>query len=227
MKKILFGIFAHPDDEAFGPSGTLLLETRSGTELHLITLTAGENGMNPDNHSDLGAVRLEEWKQAGKLIGAAKMHHFGYEDGTLGNQDHVEITHKIESLIKEVVASSPDAAVEVMTMDLNGITGHIDHIVAARSAALAYYRLKEQGQPLTRLRLACIAENSLLTVNTDFVLMEPGRTQDEITETIDARSVIEDVYAIIRTHHTQRSDGETHIERLGELVALNHFIVIT
>ena len=37
MKKIIFGIFAHPDDEAFGPSGTLLLETRSGTELHLIT----------------------------------------------------------------------------------------------------------------------------------------------------------------------------------------------
>ena len=45
MKRVIFGIFAHPDDEAFGPSGTLLMETKAGTELHLITLTLGEAGI--------------------------------------------------------------------------------------------------------------------------------------------------------------------------------------
>ena len=225
MKKIIFGIFAHPDDEAFGPSGTLLLETRAGTELHLITLTAGENGMNPDNHSNLGEVRLEEWKKAGQLIGATSLHHFGYEDGTLGNIQHVEITERIQALILELTKDRSDIEIEIMSMDLNGITGHIDHIVAGRSALLAYYRLKETGLPLTRIRLACIPEAVISEPNTDFVLMEAGRTNQEINETIDARSVVNDVYEIIRTHRTQRSDGEGHIARSGESVAINHFIV--
>ena len=32
MNKIIFGIFAHPDDEAFGPSGALLKAVREGAE---------------------------------------------------------------------------------------------------------------------------------------------------------------------------------------------------
>ena len=225
MKKIIFGIFAHPDDEAFGPSGTLLLETRAGAELHLVTLTAGENGTNPDNLEHLGEVRLEEWKNAGQLIGATSMHHFGYEDGTLGNANHVEITERIEALITDTTKDRPDIEVEIMSMDLNGITGHIDHIVAGRSALLAYYRLKEKGLPLTRIRFACIPETALGTVNTDFVLMEAGRKESEISETVDARSVLNEVYEIIRIHHTQRHDGDNHIARSGEFVAVNHFIV--
>ena len=59
MQKILFGIFAHPDDEAFGPVAALLDEVEKGTELHLITLTGGENGTNPDNLDNLGEVRLQ------------------------------------------------------------------------------------------------------------------------------------------------------------------------
>ncbi|MFZ2494806.1 MAG: PIG-L family deacetylase [Candidatus Saccharimonadales bacterium] len=62
MKKVIFGIFAHPDDEAFGPAGTLIQEVQNGSEVHLITLTAGQAGSNPDNHEDPGAIRLKEWK---------------------------------------------------------------------------------------------------------------------------------------------------------------------
>lgn len=226
VKKIIFGIFAHPDDEAFGPSGTLLLETRAGSELHLVTLTAGENGMNPDNHQDLSTVRLAEWHAAGHLIGASTMHHFGYIDGTLGNVDHIAITARLERLVRDIVSQQTEPVeVEFMSIDLNGITGHIDHIVAGRSACLAFYRLKAAGLPLSRIRLACLERSQLTTHNTAFAYMEAGHLTEEIGETIDARAVINDIYAIMRTHHTQRQDGEIHITRHGEGVAINHFII--
>lgn len=227
MQKIIFGIFAHPDDEAFGPSGALLLEAKAGTELHLMTLTAGENGMNPDNHENLGQVRLQEWRDAGRLMGATDMHHLGYIDGELGNNDHIAITSEIEALVRATIAGRDDIEIEFMSMDLNGITGHIDHIVAGRSACLAFYHLKSLGFPMTKLRLACLPADHLRELNTDFVFMEPGHPRHEIDETVDARDEIATIRQIIHTHHTQRSDGETHLAQLGDDVALNYFIVRT
>ncbi|MFZ1361280.1 MAG: PIG-L deacetylase family protein [Candidatus Saccharimonadales bacterium] len=226
MKKLLFAIFAHPDDEAFGPSGTLYMEAQHGTELHLITLTAGQAGTNHDNVADLGAVRLREWRAAGQLIGAQHLHHLGYIDGRLSNQDHIAITDTIMQIVTNAIDGRNAIEIEFMSMDLNGVTGHIDHIVAGRSACLAMYRLRERGVPITRIRLACRPADRYTGINTDFVLMEPGRTPNEITETIDARQHIEQVYAIMRAHHTQRNDGESHIAALGDSVAINHFIVL-
>ena len=53
MKKLLFGIFAHPDDEAFGPSATLYKAAQAGTDVHLIVVTDGDSGANVDGHKDL------------------------------------------------------------------------------------------------------------------------------------------------------------------------------
>ena len=225
MKKVIIGVFAHPDDEAFGPSATLLMESQTGSEIHLVTLTGGEAGMNPDNLSDLGSERLREWKKAGELIGATKMYHFGYADGELGNNDHIHITKRLETLVQTIAGDRDDIEIEFMSMDLNGITGHIDHIVAGRSACLAFYRLRAAGLPMTKVRLACIPSNYMTAMNTDFVFMESGHTPDEISETVDARHLASRIHEIIRCHYTQRSDSETHIARLGDDVALNHFIV--
>lgn len=228
MKKIIFGIFAHPDDEAFGPAGTLLLETRAGTELHLIALTAGENGTNPDNDLDLGATRLREWHKAGELLGAASMHHLGYTDGTLSNLSMIEIAQKIETLAKGILQNkNADTEVEFMSLDLNGLTGHIDHIVAARAACLAFYRLKTQDNRLKRIRLFCLPDNQYKNVNTDWIYMEAGRKSDEINEIIDAREIKDDIISVMRAHHTQRGDYENQIALLGDDLGLNHFIVKT
>ncbi len=228
MKKIIFGIFAHPDDEAFGPSGTLLLETKSGTELHLITLTAGENGTNPDKHTDLGKIRLQEWHEAGKLMGAFAMYHLGFVDGTLDNIAFLRAVEKVEEIVRGVIENHPaPVEVEFMTMDLNGISGHIDHIVAARAACFVFYKLKDQGLPLSRIRLVTVPRSLLPTHNLDFVYMEPGRPDKQIDEVIDARSEIETIYKIMRTHHTQRDDGESHITNRHEGVGINYFVVLT
>jgi LmbE family N-acetylglucosaminyl deacetylase len=225
MQKILFGIFAHPDDEAFGPSATLLQETQNGTELHLITLTAGEAGMNPDNHDNLPEVRLKEWRKAGELIGATSMHHLGYTDGTLCNRDHLTATDQITELVQEVIRGREDVEVEFMSIDLNGITGHIDHIVAGRSACLAFCRLRDARLPMSRIRLACMPRSRFSGISTHFVFMEAGHPDNTIDEVIDARHLASKVHEIMRCHHTQRGDADMHINRLGDDVAVNYFIV--
>lgn len=227
MRKIIFGIFAHPDDEAFGPSGTLLLETRAGAELHLVTLTAGDAGTNPDNLPDLGKVRLSEWQAAAKLIGASSTHFFGYNDGQLNNLAMIEIGDSIIKLVKSLVTDESDIEIEFMTTDLNGITGHIDHIVAARAACFAFYKLKQVDKRFTKIRLSCIPSQSMQKQNTDWLFMESGREENEIDELVDARSVQNEIIQIIRTHHSQRSDGESHIARQGDNLGMNYFIVMS
>lgn len=228
MKKILFGIFAHPDDEAFGPAGTLLLETRAGTELHLITLTSGDGGTNLDNHENLGEVRLHEWYEAGKLLGAKEMHYLGYKDGKLNNHSMIEASERIRELIQAAVKDAPDdTEIEFMTMDLNGVTGHIDHIVAARAACLVFYTLKKTDKRFTRVRLACLTHDFYPTMNTRWLYMEQGRTPEEIDETVDARDLREDILNVMRAHYTQRTDADFHIKLLGDGLGLDHFIVKT
>ena len=226
MKKIIFGIFAHPDDEAFGPSGALLHETKSGNDLHLIVFTDGGAGTNPDNLLDLGQVRFEEWKEAGLLLGAKSMHLLGYEDNYLNNQVLIEATEKITQLVLTTLKDeNEDVEIEFMSMDLNGVTGHIDHIVAARTACLVFYRLKKIDPRLTRVRLACYPESAFPEINTDWIYREPGRSTAEIGETVDARYLRDELEKIVRTHHTQRHDGEQYLKWQGENLGLCHFIV--
>jgi N-acetylglucosamine malate deacetylase 2 len=226
MKKIIFGIFAHPDDEAFGPAGTLLLETRSGTELHLVILTPGDAGANPDAVSDLGAIRLDEWHEAGRLLGAASMHALGYKDGTLNNKDMVEISQKLTDVITPILQSAPeDTVVEFMTLDLNGYTGHIDHIVAARAASYVFYTLKQTYPRLERIRYACLPQKLFPIQNTDWIFMEAGRSPQEVTEIVDARSLRDDIIQIMQTHHSQRADYEYNLAKQGDDLGLNYFII--
>lgn len=229
MKKLLFTIFAHPDDESFGPSGTLIKEIReNGVDVHLITLTCGQNGTNPDNVGNLGEIRLAEWYRAGELIGASSSHYLGYMDGELCNLKYHEIAEKINAVIDEVIARySEPVEVEFMTNDLNGISGHIDHIVAGRIACFVFYGRKESDTRFTRIRLACIPSIRLATHNIGWLYMEAGRNEHEIDEIVDARTYREDILAVMRAHHSQRQDCESNLAAVGDDLGLNYFMIRT
>jgi LmbE family N-acetylglucosaminyl deacetylase len=227
MKKIIFGIFAHPDDEAFGPCGTFLTESRAGSELHFITLTSGDSGVNLDNHEDLGAVRLKEWQKSGRLMGASTMTYFGYRDGKLDNTSMTEIANRLVEHVSDTLKTAPDdAEVEFIAFDLNGLTGHIDHIVASRAACLAFYTLKKQDSRLARVRLYCLSEDQQPTANTDWIYMEQGQPAARIDDVVDARALHDEIIEVMRAHHTQRQDCETTIKNRGPSLGLDHFIVM-
>lgn len=211
MKKVLLAIFAHPDDEGFGPAGTLMKEVESGTELHLVTLTAGEAGENPDNHENLAEVRLAEWRRAGELIGAASMTHLGYIDGALSNTSLIEITERLEQIVRERLDDTV-TEVEFMSFELGGISGHIDHIVAARATCGVFYRMKPYDARFSRVRLFCITEERLSEPDVSWIFMDKGYPENDC-ERVDVTDLLEQRIEIIRTHISQRGDGDNHIKR--------------
>lgn len=227
MKKVIFGIFAHPDDEAFGPAGTLIMEKSAGSEVHLICATAGENGMNPDTVDDLAALRLQEWRTAGDLIGADSMHHLGYEDGGLSNNAYLEIADAIKRIIVPTIADREDIEVEFMSLDLGGLSGHLDHIAISRIVCYVFFTLKPKDHRLSRLRLACLSRDTVPTSNCNWLYMDAGRAKNEIDETVDAREHIEQILAVMNAHSSQRDDRDAHLKKNGDSVAINHFRILS
>ena len=222
MKKVIVGVFAHPDDEAFGPAGTLIQEIKAGAQVHLISLTAGEAGANPDNAPDLGAVRLEEWHNAGQIIGATSMTHLGYRDGELSNSDMLPIADHIQVKIFELLSEPDISEIELMSFELGGISGHIDHIVAARAACTAFYRLKPHNPRLSRIRLFCLPKSWQPEPDVSWVFMDHGHEDGDL-EKVDVGGCFEQRIEAIKAHHSQRHDGEQLLARCQDDSDAAHF----
>jgi LmbE family N-acetylglucosaminyl deacetylase len=228
MKKVIVGVFAHPDDESFGPAGTLILEHEQGTEIHLITLTAGEGGANPDNVADLGSLRIEEWRASGKIIGARSMTHYGYQDGMLNNSLLCEISDKIEGKLHEILADEAITELQLMSFELGGVSGHIDHIVTSRALCAVFYRLKPSDKRLTNIRLFCLPEEWQPEPDIGWIFMDKGYKKSDI-EVVDISSVHKKRIEVINAHQSQRGDGVRLLEHCtdpaSEGACYDYFVV--
>ena len=231
MKKVLFGIFAHPDDEAFGPSGTLHLEARSGTDVHLILVTGGDAGKNDRGYEDLRDVRLKEWHTSGKLIGASSMHNLGYNDGELSNNLYLEIAEKIIDYIDSVTEGHSEyIEVNLMTFDQNGLSGHIDHIAVSLISTYVFLNLKQsqkENREIKNLLYFCVHASQIPSANTNWIYMPKGRSDKEITRTVDISEVKSQKLKIMRAHESQKEDMESILKsRAGTSGEDNeHFIL--
>ena len=228
MKKILFCLFAHPDDESFGVAGTLLTERATGTEIHLVTLTEGESGRTEHAAEELGDTRARELEAACTLMDLNSWTMWDYQDGMLSNTDMLHIAQRFEDYVKEKLKSkSNDTVIEFMSFDTTGLSGHIDHIVASRAICLVFYRLKTTEPRLKRLRLRCLSAENYPIESTEWLFMEKGRSPEEINETIDARAYLEQIHAVMQAHRSQQRDYEYQVATLGDNIAINHFVVKT
>lgn len=225
MKKHLFAVFAHPDDESFGPAGALLSAAKSGVKLHLITLTAGQAGENPDHREDLASLRLSEWQKAGELLGATTMTHYGYTDGSLDQDALVDTITRLSRQIEDVLDKGD--TYELMAFEFDGITGHIDHIVATRAAANVYEQSLDGEHPAERLRLFCLSEDQVPEFDDNTgIYSATGYPKDLIDETIDACRYHDEIRSIVACHQSQKSDLTTHLARPDSNLCVNHFVIL-
>lgn len=221
MKQIIFGIFAHPDDAGFGPSGTLTMAARDGAEVHLICATCGGAGVNIDGHESLADIRETEEKAAAEIMGVTSLELLRYDDGQLCNEKYLEIASRVIAHIQNTV-TDPASEVTLITFDPNGISGHIDHIVMAQVATYTYLKLRDEFT--MKLKYFCIPETFAPEANTGWIYMPKGHPASEIDEIIDVRSVRDQKIATIKAHKTQANDANLHLSR-GDALFDEHFML--
>jgi LmbE family N-acetylglucosaminyl deacetylase len=126
-------VFAHPDDEAFGPGGTIARYAAQGIPVDLLTFTRGQHGARPqhiDSPEALGLLREHELRAAVLVLGVRDLTLLDYVDGQLDQANADELAGHVVSQIER---TQPDA---MITFGPLGVTRHGDH-VATHHAALA------------------------------------------------------------------------------------------
>ena len=85
----LLGVFAHPDDETFGPGATLAKYASEGADVHICIATDGAAGTyNPallqaSDYDTLAGLRGAELQCAAQTLGVT-LHRLDYRDSGMG-----------------------------------------------------------------------------------------------------------------------------------------------
>jgi mycothiol S-conjugate amidase len=149
-KPTLLGIFAHPDDESFGPGGTLARYAAEGKAVHVIIATDGIAGSVEDvasinGHDTLAQARSLELSNAAVALGVTSIWSLPYRDsGMRGSpdNDHPDalIRQPLEQTIEEVFGYFRRLRPHVVvTHDPFGGYGHPDHIRVCEATTAAFH----------------------------------------------------------------------------------------
>ena len=153
--KTLFAFLAHPDDESFGPGGTLAKYTASGIDVHICIATDGAAASVAKGHEDarldLVEVRRKELDKAVEILGAT-LHRVDYQDsGMRGDASNAhplafingDTQEGIGKLVKLIRSIQPDV---VMTHNETGDYFHTDHIRCYELGTRAFFAAADLAQ---------------------------------------------------------------------------------
>jgi LmbE family N-acetylglucosaminyl deacetylase len=154
VRRSLLGIFAHPDDESFGPGGTLARYAAEGAEVHVIIATDGiagsvESPGQVKDHETLAQVRSAELANAAVALGITSIWSLPYRDsGMRGAPDNEHpdalIQQPVEQLTEEVMEYIERFQPQVIvTHDPFGGYGHPDHVRVYEATTAAFQRVQQ------------------------------------------------------------------------------------
>ncbi|WML41712.1 bacillithiol biosynthesis deacetylase BshB2 [Neobacillus sp. OS1-2] len=144
-------VFPHPDDEAFGVSGTLATHVQNGTPVTYACLTLGEMGRNMGNppftnRENLPKIRKEELKAAASAIGIQDLRMLGFRDKTIEFEDEDYMTNTMLGILEEV---NPSLVITFYP----GYSVHPDHDATGAAVVRAVGKLPAAARPT----LHCVA----------------------------------------------------------------------
>lgn len=177
-------IFPHPDDEAFGVSGTISTYRDMGVPVTYACLTLGEMGRNLGNppfanRESLPQIRKEELKLACEAMGLDDLRMMGFRDKTVEFEDDEKMVKLVTDLIEEtnpslVITFYPELAV------------HPDHDATGRAVVRAVRRMPETERP-TIYALA-FANNSVEVLGEPDVIHDITANADKKIATLKAHA---------------------------------------
>lgn len=194
----ILAVFAHPDDEAFGPSG-LIAYLSEKNNLYLLVVTDGSAGKNSSKSKlSLSEIRKTEVKKSAKILGVKEIYFFNYGDGCLNNNLYKEIRGKIEKIIKKFKIDY------LLTYEPRGISGHLDHIFVS----LVCSHIAQKNKKIKELFYFCLSKKQRKIIGGDyFIFFPPGYSQKEIEYYFDYKAYWNKKVKAIKTHLSQKHDA--------------------
>lgn len=216
-RQTVFCVFAHPDDEAFGPGGTIARLARRH-RVYVLCATKGQAGKDHGRRAkhDLAERRARELRASAKILGVRKVFFLGFEDGMLSNNLYHRLAANIERLAKRL---RPEA---FLTHEPRGGSGHIDHIAVSMATSYVFERL-----PFARLLLQhCLREERARALRKGyFIYVPPGYHRSEIGLVVDTRDVWDEKLAAMKAHASQFHDFKRILKFMRRFPREENFLV--
>lgn len=145
MKQNILVVLPHPDDEAFGLSGTLARHVRDGDHVTYACLTLGEMGRNMGfppfaNRLTLPDIRKAELEASCRAIGIRDLRLLGFHDKTIEFEERELLDGSIESLLNELQPS-------VVYTFYPGYSVHPDHDACGAAVVRTVAKLPKEKRP--------------------------------------------------------------------------------
>ena len=122
-------VFAHPDDESYGPGGTIARYALEGVDVFLLMFTAGEAGSIGISkelaREELGRRRRLELANACAALGVREHRILGAPDGGVTSVDR---KWAVSEIVNDIRRYRPQVA---MTFHRRGVSSHPDHIAVS------------------------------------------------------------------------------------------------
>ena len=211
--RVVVAIFAHPDDEAFGPSGTIT-KLAKNHDVYVLCATRGEAGGNLKN---IGKVREKALRCSAQILGVKEVYFLGFADGTLSNSLYHRLAAKIEQKLKLLKPQT------VLTFEPRGISGHIDHITVSLATTYVFYKLPF----VQKLLYFCISEEERKLVNDYFIYFPPGYKKSQIDQIVDVTYVWESKVQSMMCHKSQIADAKRILKMRQKMPKKEYFLKVT
>lgn len=215
MKKNAVCIFAHPDDEAFGPAGTIFRLTKTHA-VTIICATSGDAGENHHPHKldELATLRRSELSASAHILGVKEVIFLQYSDGQLCNNQYHAIAADVQNILDTL---RPEL---IVTMEHRGVSGHIDHVAIAMVSSYLYDRLSY----IKKIMFYCMSEDQREKRGNDyFIFFPPGYKDEDVNYSNDISDIMDIKIAAMKKHLSQSKDLNNILKR--ELRTVEHFYV--
>lgn len=184
-------VFPHPDDEAFGVSGTLAKYIEDGAHVTYACLTLGEMGRNMGippfaNRVTLPAIRKQELIESARAIGIQDLRMLGFHDKMIEFEDPDLLDARLMELIDEL---NPSLVITFYP----GYSVHPDHDATGAAVIRTISRMPAQNRPV--VHCIAFAKNYEQAIGKPDVLM-------------DVKALLAKKMASIRAHRSQFQAAE-------------------
>jgi LmbE family N-acetylglucosaminyl deacetylase len=199
-------VYAHPDDETFGPASVLASYAQHRAALYGLWFTRGEFGQScidpPPSPDELAMLRDEALRDVANLIGYCSVEILDYVDGALDRVPQRELQAHVLWRLRQL---QPDI---VHTFGPAGITRHPDHIAVHHATVGAFQRGQSEGLELRELFFDSMPPATAEKMGVRDALDGQPNTL------VDVRSTQHVKLDALRRHAQNVSDAREHLEQL-------------